>query len=313
MWQLSEAIDGMAEACRDLGLPVIGGNVSLYNEIGRRRHRPDAGRRRARADRRSRRGGRPASASSTAACCCNSAPPRAPAPWPAPAGPRPCAAIGAARCRRSTWPPTSPCCDLVRGLVVDGLVDGVHDVADGGLGVTLAEMAVQPGVGFDVGGIDGGHADLFAEAPSRAVVCVAGADVAEVERRAVPRPRRRRSSASGRPAATAWSSTGWSTWPWPTPWPPSPAPSRPSFSCSIPDVHRPFARHRGHRRRWATDERSREFVGRSRRRQLRRRHARPGRPGRRRGRVRRAVPPPLPLRAPGVRPPAGRPRSKRTR
>jgi phosphoribosylformylglycinamidine synthase len=34
MWQLSEAIDGMAEACRGLGLPVIGGNVSLYNESG---------------------------------------------------------------------------------------------------------------------------------------------------------------------------------------------------------------------------------------------------------------------------------------
>ena len=34
MWQLSEAIDGMAEACRGLDLPVIGGNVSLYNESG---------------------------------------------------------------------------------------------------------------------------------------------------------------------------------------------------------------------------------------------------------------------------------------
>ena len=34
MWQLSECIDGMAEACRALGLPVIGGNVSLYNESG---------------------------------------------------------------------------------------------------------------------------------------------------------------------------------------------------------------------------------------------------------------------------------------
>ena len=32
MWQLSEAIDGMAEACRALRLPVVGGNVSLYNE-----------------------------------------------------------------------------------------------------------------------------------------------------------------------------------------------------------------------------------------------------------------------------------------
>ena len=32
MWQLSEAIDGMSEACRALAIPVIGGNVSLYNE-----------------------------------------------------------------------------------------------------------------------------------------------------------------------------------------------------------------------------------------------------------------------------------------
>src|SRR5439155_17242417 len=31
MWQLSEAIDGMAEACRALDVPVVGGNVSLYN------------------------------------------------------------------------------------------------------------------------------------------------------------------------------------------------------------------------------------------------------------------------------------------
>src|SRR5690606_29133656 len=32
MWQLSESIDGLGEACRAFGLPVIGGNVSLYNE-----------------------------------------------------------------------------------------------------------------------------------------------------------------------------------------------------------------------------------------------------------------------------------------
>jgi phosphoribosylformylglycinamidine synthase len=32
MWQLSESIDGMTDACNALGLPVIGGNVSLYNE-----------------------------------------------------------------------------------------------------------------------------------------------------------------------------------------------------------------------------------------------------------------------------------------
>jgi phosphoribosylformylglycinamidine synthase II len=34
MWQLSESIDGMAEACRAFEIPVVGGNVSLYNESG---------------------------------------------------------------------------------------------------------------------------------------------------------------------------------------------------------------------------------------------------------------------------------------
>ncbi|MFZ4794786.1 MAG: phosphoribosylformylglycinamidine synthase subunit PurL [Blastocatellia bacterium] len=32
MWSFSETIDGMADACRRLGVPVTGGNVSLYNE-----------------------------------------------------------------------------------------------------------------------------------------------------------------------------------------------------------------------------------------------------------------------------------------
>ncbi|MBI4172431.1 MAG: phosphoribosylformylglycinamidine synthase subunit PurL, partial [Actinobacteria bacterium] len=31
-WELAEAIEGMAEACEALGLPVVSGNVSLYNE-----------------------------------------------------------------------------------------------------------------------------------------------------------------------------------------------------------------------------------------------------------------------------------------
>ncbi|WP_088830676.1 phosphoribosylformylglycinamidine synthase subunit PurL [Paenibacillus tyrfis] len=31
-WQLEKSVDGMAEACRKLNTPVIGGNVSLYNE-----------------------------------------------------------------------------------------------------------------------------------------------------------------------------------------------------------------------------------------------------------------------------------------
>jgi phosphoribosylformylglycinamidine synthase len=31
-WQLVEAVEGLSEACEALGIPVVGGNVSLYNE-----------------------------------------------------------------------------------------------------------------------------------------------------------------------------------------------------------------------------------------------------------------------------------------
>ena len=32
MWQFSEAVDGIAEACRALKIPITGGNVSFYND-----------------------------------------------------------------------------------------------------------------------------------------------------------------------------------------------------------------------------------------------------------------------------------------
>jgi phosphoribosylformylglycinamidine synthase len=76
-------------------------------------------------------------------------------------------------------------CGLVRDLVAGGLLHGVHDVADGGVGLALAEMAVRSGVGCDVtlpG--PGGHAGLFHEAPSRAVACVDPRHLAAVTARA---------------------------------------------------------------------------------------------------------------------------------
>ena len=53
-WQLAEGVRGLADACRALGLPVTGGNVSLYNESPRRGDRADARDRRRRAARRRR-------------------------------------------------------------------------------------------------------------------------------------------------------------------------------------------------------------------------------------------------------------------
>ncbi|MCY7264725.1 AIR synthase related protein, partial [Pseudomonas protegens] len=34
MWQFAEAIRGLADGCLELGIPVTGGNVSLYNSTG---------------------------------------------------------------------------------------------------------------------------------------------------------------------------------------------------------------------------------------------------------------------------------------
>ncbi|CAA9329328.1 MAG: Phosphoribosylformylglycinamidine synthase, synthetase subunit [uncultured Nocardioidaceae bacterium] len=34
MWQFAEAVRGLADGCRELGVPVTGGNVSLYNQTG---------------------------------------------------------------------------------------------------------------------------------------------------------------------------------------------------------------------------------------------------------------------------------------
>jgi phosphoribosylformylglycinamidine synthase len=80
---------------------------------------------------------------------------------------------------------------LVAGLVGDRMVDGVHDLSDGGLGVALAEMMVKSGTGGRVAGI-ADHAELFGEGPSRVLVSVPPALLPVVLER---------SSAAGVPAA----------------------------------------------------------------------------------------------------------------
>ena len=58
---------------------------------------------------------------------------------------------------------------LVRHLVSTGMVGGVHDLAAGGLGTALAEMAARSGVGLHVARVPD-HRALFGEGPSR--VCL---------------------------------------------------------------------------------------------------------------------------------------------
>jgi phosphoribosylformylglycinamidine synthase len=180
MWQLSEAIDGMAEACRALSLPVVGGNVSLYNESRGRDIDP------------------------TPVVAVVGMVDRLVAPPPGVglvAGTQ-VVVLGAApdtlsgsqwawrRGHKAGSPPAldlgahRAVCDLVRDLVADGLVLGVHDTADGGLAVALAEMVAASGVGATVRAPDGAdHRWLFGESPSRFVLSVDPAAIGELHRR----------------------------------------------------------------------------------------------------------------------------------
>ena len=180
MWQLSEAVDGMAEACRALGLPVVGGNVSLYNESAGRDIDPtpvvgvlgliD------RLDRRP--PGVGLVKAGSLVLLGRTVPGLGGSLW-------------AARVhghRGGQLPPLdldahARLVAVVGALVVGGLAAGIHDVSDGGLAVALAEMAVRSGVGFQVSGPTT-HAELFSESPSRVVVCARPDAVAEVVGRA---------------------------------------------------------------------------------------------------------------------------------
>jgi phosphoribosylformylglycinamidine synthase len=178
MWQLSEAIDGLADGCRGFGLPVIGGNVSLYNETAGTDIDPT-----------------PVVGVLGLADRLDSRPPgpglvagdRVLLAGPAPAG----GLAGSAWAwRHGERGGALPALDtaahtaiaaLVRGLVADGAVSGVHDVAVGGPAVALAEMAVAGGVGARIARPAG---ELFGEAPSRVLLSVAEAAVADVRARA---------------------------------------------------------------------------------------------------------------------------------
>jgi len=171
MWQLSEAVDGMREACLALGLPVIGGNVSLYNEsdgvdidptpviavvgvLDEVRRRPPA------------------------------------FEWHEGdslvlVGPMSEELTGSAYGRGHVDVPAGlPTLDLdlhgklvrlVAGIVAaeaaaapPGLVRAIHDVSDGGLALCLAELAIASGIGC---ALDGGTAaSTFSEAPSRVII-----------------------------------------------------------------------------------------------------------------------------------------------
>jgi phosphoribosylformylglycinamidine synthase len=171
MWQFSEAVDGIADACRALGIPVVGGNVSFYNEsrgadidptpvvgvIGvvddLTTAPPGIGLR----------------ADDRIVLLGESHPELGGSSWATVHGLRggrpPVADLDAARRLH----------DLVAAVVTERAVHGVHDCSDGGLAVTLAEMAIVGGTGFSVA--IGDALGCFSESASRVVLSVDPADV----------------------------------------------------------------------------------------------------------------------------------------
>jgi phosphoribosylformylglycinamidine synthase subunit PurL len=164
-WQLQQAVDGLAEACETLGVPVVGGNVSLYNEaptgpifptpvVGMVGKLPAAAR-----------AGRIgfADAGDAIALIGPFAPSMTGAELAkllgeAPAGRLP--AVDAASLRDAH--------QAVRDGVRSGALHSAHDIAEGGIAVALAECCIAGRMGATVTLPD--YLQLFAEAPGQGFI-----------------------------------------------------------------------------------------------------------------------------------------------
>jgi phosphoribosylformylglycinamidine synthase II len=171
-WQLSEAVRGLGDACRALEAPIVGGNVSLYNEgadgpiyptpvVGMVGILPDP-----------HRAGRLGFAAEGDAIALVG--------WDAVAAPS-LAASELAKLRGEALPDGLPELDIdrvvatldaVRDAVRAGELSSAHDVAEGGLVVAVAEACLSGGLGasLDLGDTDDVWARLFGERPGGFVV-----------------------------------------------------------------------------------------------------------------------------------------------
>ncbi len=183
MWQLSETVDGMVMGCNALGLPVIGGNVSLYNESGGRDIDPtpvigllgvidslvapppgwdwNDGDAVVLVGHREAAGATPF--------------PLAGSRWATRRGRRGghLAGFDATRLVSTFNFVTTEVALICGGASSD--VSAVHDVSGGGLAAALAEMAAVTQRGVNVSQLEG-HAELFAEFPGRFVVATSNAE-----------------------------------------------------------------------------------------------------------------------------------------
>jgi phosphoribosylformylglycinamidine synthase II len=187
MWQLAEAVRGLADGCAELGIPVTGGNVSLYNQTGQVAIHPtpvigvlgvhDDVRKRVDAGFRSE-GDRIFLLGVTRDEFGGSA-------WAhvvhGHLGGTPPAPDLAAERRLA---------DLIAEASAREVLTSAHDLSDGGLAVALAESCLRGGRGCEVEASGDGFVSLFSESASRALVSVsperAGAITALAESHGVP-------------------------------------------------------------------------------------------------------------------------------
>jgi phosphoribosylformylglycinamidine synthase len=164
MWQFRESIEGISEACEALGIPVVGGNVSFYNESEGMAIHPT-----------------PVVGILGLADPMPARPPRLSAAkegmelWEL--GPAPSANLAGSAAQRVVLDrhlgrPTPPDPDMAKrmvGLVRDlaHVVPVLHDVSDGGRAVAVAEICIASGVGATV--IDDDVASWFSEDPHRVI------------------------------------------------------------------------------------------------------------------------------------------------
>ncbi|WP_405069754.1 phosphoribosylformylglycinamidine synthase subunit PurL [Kribbella sp. NBC_01510] len=173
MWQFAEAIRGLVDGCKELGIPVTGGNVSFYNQTGDTPILPtpvvgvlgvidDV-------TRRTPIGFTPEMEGHQLYLLGETEEELSGSEWAhvihGHLGGRPPAIDLAAEHQLA---------DILINASRDGLIDAAHDVSDGGVAQTLVESALRGGVGARVWAPDGldPFLFLFAESAGRAVVAV---------------------------------------------------------------------------------------------------------------------------------------------
>ncbi|HEX2405413.1 MAG TPA: phosphoribosylformylglycinamidine synthase subunit PurL, partial [Acidimicrobiia bacterium] len=164
MWQFKESVEGISAACEALGIPVVGGNVSFYNETDGIDIHPT-----------------PVVGLLGLADPIPSTPPRLSRAEPGmeiwEIGPESTGNLSGSAAQRImngelTGKPTSPDPDAALQVVALAAdlahrVPVLHDISDGGLAVAVAEMCIASQVGATITEAENGR--LFSEDPHRLI------------------------------------------------------------------------------------------------------------------------------------------------